>query len=256
MNNGAFLKKKKNDSGFTLIELVVSVAVMALVVLIAGMFVVASANSYSNLSNQVSINQESKQTLEQYLENALDTAVAVVGDKGTDGTMPNPFYLVEYTGAVNSSSVAGKGSQNTDMDSLSPKLSTQGYLNLNKKYHIRAYYLDKGINDKYYTLYYGELESTTIYANLDNYVSNHANLNYEPLCKNITDGGFNVKVTDVYSDDDGTTFAGKLDVSINLQKRGREFKVNDSNAFRGKTIWAKSFEQLTESPFKEELNDR
>lgn len=237
--------RKKNNGGFTLLELIISVAIMSLIIIIAGQFVVTSANSYSSLQRSVSLSQASKQVMEQMSENSLDSSAAVVYPS------KDVIYFVEYTGKVNYGTSGGSSDQyNTDVDS-----NTYANIQVHNKYNIHAYKYD----DTDHTLYYGELNDQTLIPTLDTDVQN---IKYEKLCDQFDSDGFNITLETSVADSDRSgkneeiNLATKLHITMNLKKRDKKFNSQNDTTFRGRTVYTPDFSTLANTPYLEEVNER
>lgn len=240
---------KKENGGFTLVELVISVAIMSIIILVAGQFMVSSANSYSSLQRSVSLSQESKEVMEQMTENSLDSSAAVVCQMTGSGDVDlnNPIYFVEYTGKINKNDSTGESVYNTEISDYQNSAK-------NNLYYIHAYRYNSGTKK----LEYGELSSpVTINASLDNIVNNY--ITYETLCENIDNNGvkMNLEMLTKHSDNINAevNFVHKLEMTLDLKKRNKSFNSVNNIYFRGRTVYASSFKDLAEH-YKEEVDER
>lgn len=262
MKHSLDYENKKINSGFTLIELVVSLAIFGIVIIIAGGLMIASANSYSGLSGSVSLSQASKQALEQFSENSIDSSAAVVGgklisdDTGT-GDLGNYFCFLEYNGNV---SVNGNTLKGTAIE------SGDAFLKAEKLYDVRVYYYDTSGTDsaqKGYKLYYGELSGKKNDSSLQSEVEDMVkspNSKMELLCDHISSFNASVNTQVKNSDKSGDTrqvrYIKNLNVKMSLKRRGKQFDSESSSAFRGRTVYVDTFSTLASTPYKEEINDR
>ena len=243
MNTGSG-KESFDNRGFTLLELIISMAIMAIIILICGQFMVTSANTYSTLQRSVSLSQASKQVSEQMSENSLDSSAAVVGgtvngDRITfDGK--SPVYFVEYTGKYQAAS--------------SPHYNTTGaYDPKDNLFIIRAYKYD----DATKTLLYGQTSPMTL-----DQAGSGFSLKYETLCENFDDNGFSAylevskRASDILEDEPQIVYADSFSMSLSLKKRDKKFKSVTDTTFRGRTVWTQNFKQLSTTPYLEEVNER
>ncbi|MDD6381219.1 MAG: prepilin-type N-terminal cleavage/methylation domain-containing protein [Lachnospiraceae bacterium] len=250
MNTGSG-KESFDNRGFTLLELIISMAIMAIIILICGQFMVTSANTYSTLQRSVSLSQASKQVSEQMSENSLDSSAAVVGgtvsgDRITfDGK--SPVYFVEYTGKYQA---ASSTHYNT----------TEAYDPNGNLYIIRAYKYD----DATKTLLYGQTTSpmTLEQAYAASVSVSGFSLKYETLCENFDDNGFSAylevskRASDILEDEPQIVYADRFSMSLSLKKRDKKFKSVTDTTFRGRTVWTENFKQLSTKPYLEEVNER
>lgn len=247
MNTGSG-KESFDNRGFTLLELIISMAIMAIIILICGQFMITSANTYSTLQRSVSLSQASKQVSEQMSENSLDSSAAVVGgtvsgDRITfDGK--SPVYFVEYTGKYQAASPTPL--YNT----------TEAYDPKDNLFIIRAYKYDSTTK----TLYYGQTSPMTLGAAAT--ASLDTSISYEKLCENFDDNGFTASLeismepSAVQKDSPMINYADRFSMTLSLKKRDKKFKNVTDTTFRGRTVWAKDFSTLAKDPYLEEVNER
>lgn len=245
-------EQQKNNSGFTLLELVISVAILSLIAIIGGQMMVTSANSYSSLHRSVSLSQASKQVTEQMSENSIDSSAAVVGPQNIDGSSISTIYFVEYTGKVS----YGTSDNATYTDNTNISGEEYNAIKNNNQYAIHAY---KYNSDKH-ILYYGEVPGTTLsYSYLKSLVDQ---IDYVPLCENFDDNGFSTSLTveqkasDRSGDNVMINYAKRMQMTLTLKKRDKRFKAENDTYFRGRTVYAKDFNELCKTPYMEEVNER
>lgn len=92
------MRKKQNNKGFTLIELIVATALLGIVAAGAFGFMVAGANSYRSVYTNVSLQYAMQQAMGQIQETILDCNTAVCGSDAAGSAL----YLLnrdETTGA-------------------------------------------------------------------------------------------------------------------------------------------------------------
>ena len=238
----------KDNGGFTLLELVVSMAIMTIIILICGQFMITSANTYSNLQRSVSLSQASKQVSEQMSENSIDSSAAVVGGTNSgagvsfDGS--SPVYFVEYTGKYQTAS--------SQLHNTTGTYDPTGNL-----YIIHAYKYDSTTK----TLYYGQTSPMTLGAAAT--ASLDTSISYEKLCENFDDDGFTASLeismepSAVQKDSPMIYYADRFSMTLSLKKRDKKFKNVTDTTFRGRTVWAKNFSTLAKDPYYlEEVNER
>lgn len=111
---------KKNDRGFTLIELIVSIAILGIIAVAAGGFLVTGTRTYANVNYSVRLQYESQLAMSQiqnYVMNcnsgiAYDDSskTLYVADSETDS---HPLYLFKYDDAAHQLKFSsGSASQN------------------------------------------------------------------------------------------------------------------------------------------------
>ena len=237
----------KDNGGFTLLELVVSMAIMTIIILICGQFMITSANTYSNLQRSVSLSQASKQVSEQMSENSIDSSAAVVGGTNSgagvsfDGS--SPVYFVEYTGKYQTAS--------SQLHNTTGTYDPNGNL-----YIIHAYKYDSTTK----TLYYGQTSPMTLGVAAT--ASLATSISYEKLCENFDDDGFTASLeismepSAVQKDSPMINYADRFSMTLSLKKRDKKFKNVTDTTFRGRTVWAKDFSTLANDPYLEEVNER
>ena len=95
---------KKNNSGFSLVELIVSVAILGIIVAAVGAFAVSGSRAYASVYSGVSLQVESQMALNQVREYAVDCGAGVYAggsrlcllDKET-AAQPGGTETVSYT---------------------------------------------------------------------------------------------------------------------------------------------------------------
>lgn len=230
-----FVNNKNKNAGFTLLELVISAAIMFIIILVGGQFMVTSANSYSSLQRSVSLSQASKQVSEQMSENSIDSSAAVVGgtQSGSEVTFGESdiIYFLEYTGTTGSGST---------------------FENL---FDIHAYKYDPSTK----SLKYDEAENVTLKT--ANAAAGNLQFN-ETLCENFDDDGFkasaeiSTRESRIQDNSPMINYADRFTMTLSLKKRDKKFKSVNDTAFRGRTVWVPNFEELSKTEYAEEVNDR
>ena len=84
------MKIRKNNRGFTLVELIVSTAILSIVVLAASAFMVAGTRTYSSLSYTVRLQYEAQIAMAQLQEYTVDCTDGIAWDGST-------LYIVNGT---------------------------------------------------------------------------------------------------------------------------------------------------------------
>ena len=233
---------KENNSGFTLLELVIAVAIMSIIVIVGGQFMVTSSNLYSSLQRSVSLSQASKQVTEQMSENSIDSSAAVIGPRAKDSSN-TPICFVEYKGYDDNKSNSIQNS-----DDYQNNVAKNQY-----KLHVYKYDSVKQI------LYYAEVEDTTLdlLASKFNALTDN---DYEPLCENVSGFSTRLYLADAESDRTGTKqnvkYVRRLHLIISLERRGRKFKSENDIYFRGSTLYTDSVDYFSTKENAEEVNER
>ena len=68
---------KKNQKGFTLVELIIAVAIVAIVSVTIVSFMIAGSRSYASSSTETNIQQEAQIAMNQISDLIIDTSKAV-----------------------------------------------------------------------------------------------------------------------------------------------------------------------------------
>ncbi len=92
-----------NDGGFTLIELIISIAILAVVMVAALGFMGTGANLYTRNSIQIGLQNASEQALTQMDQEILDADTGLVWKAADDSEAPY-LILVSRTGGTDSTS--------------------------------------------------------------------------------------------------------------------------------------------------------
>lgn len=90
-------RNKQNNKGFTLVELIVCMVVFAIVLAAVFGFMLASADSYSNVSNRISIELQGQVAASQITEYITDCSYGICVEEGaTEGE--STLYIVDRDG--------------------------------------------------------------------------------------------------------------------------------------------------------------
>ena len=82
------MKRKMNNRGFTLVELIVSTAILAIIAMGAGAFMVAGTRAYSSLNYTVRLQYEAQLAMAQLQEYTVDCNQGIAWiPSGTGGTL-------------------------------------------------------------------------------------------------------------------------------------------------------------------------
>ncbi len=91
-----------NNRGFTLIELIISIAILAVVMVAALGFMGTGANLYTRNSIQIGLQNASEQALTQMDQEIIDTDTGLVWKQAEDNTEAPYLILVNRTGGPDS----------------------------------------------------------------------------------------------------------------------------------------------------------
>lgn len=109
------MKKRKNNQGFTLVELIVSTAILGIIALSASAFMIAGTRTYSSLNYAVRLQYEAQVVMAQLQEYTVDCTKGIVwdatkktlyianedGDPNTDDAVVHMFVHDAADGAQN-----------------------------------------------------------------------------------------------------------------------------------------------------------
>lgn len=78
---------KRNQKGFTIVELIIAVAIMSIIALAVGGFMVVGSKSYASANNDINVQQEAQLALNQMSDVLIDTTRSInyVGYQGGSG---------------------------------------------------------------------------------------------------------------------------------------------------------------------------
>ena len=74
------MKLRKNNRGFTLVELIVSTAILGIIAVAAGAFMVAGTRTYSSLNYTVRLQYEAQLAMAQLQEYTIDCTEGIAWD--------------------------------------------------------------------------------------------------------------------------------------------------------------------------------
>lgn len=96
------MKVRKNNQGFTLVELIVSTAILGIIALSASAFMLAGTKSYSSLSYAVRLQYETQLAMAQLQEYTIDCNQGIAWDSTTDATnTTKTLYIANGDGDIN-----------------------------------------------------------------------------------------------------------------------------------------------------------
>lgn len=98
----------KNNKGFTLVELMISITIFAIVVAAAVGFMVAGSRSYSSMTNRVNLDFESQLAMNQVSDYIIDCNACLyykndtlyVINKNSDGTYTANYFQYNADGGI------------------------------------------------------------------------------------------------------------------------------------------------------------
>ena len=89
---------RKNQKGFTLVELIIAVAILAIVTLAVCGFIVVGSKSYTSANTDIMLQQEAQLALNQISDVIIDTTDSISYSVGTSGGMQKVLKDSEYGG--------------------------------------------------------------------------------------------------------------------------------------------------------------
>lgn len=90
---------QKNEDGFTLVELIISMAIFSIVAIVIMMFLQTGANSYQRARNELDLQMESQMLINQIRDMAYSANYAEYNDAGTTRTLTLYHITQDYTPA-------------------------------------------------------------------------------------------------------------------------------------------------------------
>ena len=98
---------KNNDHGFTLVELIVSIAILGVIAVAAAGFLLAGTRSYTNVNYAVRLQYESQLAMSQIQNYVIDCSYGIAwGTKSANDTAGNnDLYIVNNTSEAGSYNV-------------------------------------------------------------------------------------------------------------------------------------------------------
>ena len=89
---------RKNQKGFTLVELIIAVAILAIVTLAVCGFIVVGSRSYTSANTDILLQQEAQLALNQISDVIIDTTDSITYSVGTGSSLQNVLKDSEYGG--------------------------------------------------------------------------------------------------------------------------------------------------------------
>lgn len=157
MLRGEDKRMRKDQRGFTIVELLIAIAIMAIVVVAVSGFIVVGSRSYASANSDISVQQEAQLAMNQMSDVLIDTTRSVnyVGYEtyGTDGVLvlkdsefgfePVGKSLIMYNGVPIETTPAAPGATPTPPT------------------------IDPGNGNKHYQFYWDKTDEALYYAQLD-----------------------------------------------------------------------------------------
>lgn len=89
---------RKNQKGFTLVELIIAIAILAIVTLAVCGFIVVGSKSYTSANTDILLQQEAQLALNQISDVIIDTTDSISYSVGTSSSLQNVLKDSEYGG--------------------------------------------------------------------------------------------------------------------------------------------------------------
>ena len=106
---------RKNQKGFTLVELIIAVAILAIVMLAVGGFIVVGSRSYTSANTDIMLQQEAQLALNQISDVIIDTTDSINYGNGTENVLKDSEFSSEPDEKI--LMVVNKKDGNNDNDS-------------------------------------------------------------------------------------------------------------------------------------------
>lgn len=199
--------KERDNSGYTLIELIITIAILGFIMVAIGGFMVSGVNMGDRGRKQIALSENSRTTITRLKEDLLDTGVCIVGAQSY-GTVSPTFYLVSR-------------SSGSTVDNVTYDIKAYRY--------EQASAADKAAG-KYGKLYYGRATNA---ASITTGVPTADHL----LCDNIDDFSINVSTYNKNVRKLSIPMTSEASIVLNLKKDRFTFNAEDSVAFRSQTMY-------------------
>lgn len=111
---------RKNQKGFTLIELIIAVAILAIVTLAVCGFIVVGSRSYTSANTDIMLQQEAQLALNQISDVIIDTTDSISYSVGTEAGMQNVLKDSEYGGEATDKCLVVVNRNDTDSNNNNP----------------------------------------------------------------------------------------------------------------------------------------
>lgn len=191
-----------DNSGYTLVELIITIAILGFIMVAIGGFMVSGVNMGDRGRKQIALSENSRTTISRLKEDLLDTGCCIVGVDTMTGKVNNTFYLVSRN-------------ENSTVNAVT--------------YDIKAYrYVADAAGGK---LYYGR---STGMASITSGLPTADHL----LCDNIEDFTMNISRYDKTGAGSlQIPMTDEASIVLNLKKGRYTFRAEDSVAFRSQTMY-------------------
>lgn len=204
-------KTAGNNRGFTLIELIISIAILAVVMVAALGFMGTGANLYTRNSIQIGLQNASEQALTQMDQEIIDTDTGLVWKQAEDNTEAPYLILVNRTGGPDSPS-----------------------------YIVESYAFDKTSGK----LYYDKSAETAVLAGDVSSIVSSTISGGHVLAENVTAVAFTP-----FGEQDTTTgirVARNVTIELTMEKRGLSYTGKQTTAFRNRVLYGQDFSALSD----------
>ena len=111
---------RKNQKGFTIVELIIAVAILAVVTLAVCGFIVVGSRSYTSANTDIMLQQEAQLALNQISDVIIDTTDSISYSVGTSGGMQNVLKDSEYGGEATDKCLVVVNRNDTDSNNHNP----------------------------------------------------------------------------------------------------------------------------------------
>ena len=200
-----------NNRGFTLIELIVSIAILAVVMVAALGFMGTGANLYTRNSIQIGLQNASEQALTQMDQEILDADTGLVWKAAADGSEAPCLILVNRTGGADSAT-----------------------------YTVESYAFDKASGK----LYYKKSGDTAVLSGDASGIVSDTVATGHVLAENVTAVTFTP-----FGEQDTTTgirLARSVTITLTMEKRGLSYTGKQTTAFRNRVLYGQDFSALSD----------
>lgn len=111
---------RKNQKGFTLVELIIAVAILAIVTLAVCGFIVVGSKSYTSANTDIMLQQEAQLALNQISDVIIDTTDSITYSVGTGSGLQNVLKDSEYGGEATDKCLVVINRTDTNSNNLNP----------------------------------------------------------------------------------------------------------------------------------------
>lgn len=204
-------KTAGNNRGFTLIELIISIAILAVVMVAALGFMGTGANLYTRNSIQIGLQNASEQALTQMDQEIIDTDTGLVWKTAEDDTEAPYLILVNRTGGPDSAT-----------------------------FTVESYAFDKASGK----LFYKKSGDTAVLSGDASGIVSDTVATGHVLAENVTAVTFTP-----FGEQDTTTgirVARNVTIELTMEKRGLSYTGKQTTAFRNRVLYGQDFSALSD----------